>query len=74
MYSPTPQSFGSQMIKIVDNIKDATHILKGRIGNINTPEIPVLKYSVSLHDKNNIIIDKWEDTMRQVQNDDGSWW
>lgn len=65
---------GSHMIKVVDDIKDATHILKGRIGNINTPEVPVFKYGISLHDSNNVMIDKWDDTMRQVQNDDGSWW
>ena len=65
---------GSQMVKIVDDVNSATHILKGRISNINTPEVPVFKYGISLHDKNNVMIDKWYDTMRQVQNDDGSWW
>ena len=65
---------GSKMIDIVDNEKSATHILKGRISNINTPEVPVFKYGISLHNSNNVMIDKWDETMRQVQNDDGSWW
>lgn len=65
---------GSNMIKIVDDKNKATHVLKGRIGNINTPEVPVFKYGLSLYDKSNKLIDKWSDTMRQVQNDDGSWW
>ena len=65
---------GSKMIKIVDDKAIATHILKGRLGNINTPEVPVFKYGISLYDKDNKLIDKWSDTIRQVQNDDGSWW
>ncbi|MBR2921755.1 MAG: hypothetical protein IKC10_00380 [Alphaproteobacteria bacterium] len=64
----------SKMIKTVDDISKASHILKGRLSNINTPEVPVFKYSISLYDKDNKLIDKWSDTIRQVQNDDGSWW
>lgn len=64
----------SKMINIVDDKSKATHILKGRLGNINTPEVPVFKYGISLYDKDNKLIDKWSDTIRQVQNDDGSWW
>lgn len=65
---------GSNMIPVLDNQNDATHILKGRVSNINTPEIPVFKYEIGLYDKENKLIDKWSDTIRQVQNDDGSWW
>ena len=64
----------ADIIPVVDDINFATHILKGRIGNMNTPETPIFKYGVSLHDENNVMIDKWSDTIRQVQNDDGSWW
>lgn len=65
---------GSKMIDIVNDPNKATNILKGRISNINTPEVPVFKYEIGLYDNSNKLIDKWSDTIRQVQNDDGSWW
>lgn len=64
----------SKMVKIASDETDGTYILKGRLTNINTPEIPVFKYSLSLYDRENKLIDRWTDTIRQVQNDDGSWW
>ena len=65
---------GSKMIPVVDNKLDANYTLKGRVSNINTPEVPVFKYEIGLYDFSNKIIDSWSDTIRQVQNDDGSWW
>lgn len=65
---------GSRMFEIVTDEETASHVLKGRLTNINTPEIPVFQYSLSLYDKDGNLVDKWTDTIRQVQNDDGSWW
>lgn len=65
---------GSNMIKVVDDKALATHVLKGRISNINTPEVPVFKYGIALYEKDNKLVEEWSDTIRQVQNDDGSWW
>ena len=65
---------GSRMIKLVDSADAATYVLKGRMNNINTPEIPVFKYGLGLYDKKGKLINRWSDTIRQVQNDDGSWW
>ena len=65
---------GSEMFSLVDDKNKASYILKGRLSNVNTPEVPVFKYELALYDNNNKLIDKWSDIIRQVQNDDGSWW
>lgn len=65
---------GSKMIPVVDDKIKANYTLKGRVSNINTPEVPVFKYEIGLYDISNKLVDSWSDTIRQVQNDDGSWW
>ena len=65
---------GSQMMKLVDDKSQAEYVLDGSINNINTPEQPVIKYEMTMYDAQGNKIKSWSDSMRQVQNDDGSWW
>ena len=65
---------GSQMFNLVDDKTKAEYVLEGVINNINTPEQPVIKYEMTMYDAQGNKIKSWADSMRQVQNDDGSWW
>ena len=65
---------GSKMFNITDDREKAQYILKGMLNNVNTPEIPVFFYELKLYDNAGTLQGKWSDTIRQVQNDDGSWW
>ena len=65
---------GSQMFNIVDDKEKAEFILSSSLNNVNTPEIPVFVYEIKLHDKDGKLHGSWKDSIRQVQNDDGSWW
>ena len=64
----------SAMFNIVEDKKQASYILKSSLNNANTPEVPILIYRLELYDKEGNPLSSWQDTLRQVQNDDGSWW
>ena len=64
----------ANMFNIVDNVNDAEFILESSLTNSNTPEVPVISYEMRLKDMNDNLLNSWTDTVRQVQNDDGSWW
>ena len=66
--------YGSEMFNIVDDKNKAEYILESSLNNVNTPEIPVIAYELRLFDKQGNLLGNWFDTVRQVQNDDGSWW
>ena len=66
--------YGSNMFNIVENEAQANYILESSVNNINTPEIPVIAYEMRLYDTNGQLLGKWSDSVRQVLNDDGSWW
>lgn len=65
---------GSGMFNITDKRENAQYILKSSLNNVNTPEIPVFFYELKLYDAADKLHGKWSDSIRQVQNDDGSWW
>ena len=65
---------GSQMFNIVDSKERADFVLSSSLNNVNTPEVPVFVYEIKLHDKDGKLRGSWKDSIRQVQNDDGSWW
>ncbi len=66
--------YGAKMFALVDSKDEATYVLEGSLNNINTPEIPVIVYEIKLVDSKGNQVGKWSDSIRQVQNDDGSWW
>lgn len=66
--------YGSKMFNIVDDKAKADYVLESSLNNVNTPEIPVIAYELRLLDNKGNLVGNWFDTIRQVQNDDGSWW
>jgi len=64
----------SKMFNIVDDPQAADYIFESSLTNSNTPEVPVISYEMRLMDRNGNMLNSWSDTVRQVQNDDGSWW
>ncbi len=65
---------GSKMFNLTTDKSKADYILKSYVNNIGTPEIPVISYRIELLNKNNKKVGEWQETIRQVLNDDGSWW
>ncbi len=65
---------GSKMFNLTPDKDKAHYVLKSYINNIGTPEIPVISYRIELFDKNNKKVGEWQENIRQVLNDDGSWW
>ncbi len=66
--------YGSKMFNIVADKEQASYVLQSSINNINTPELPVIIYRMELYDAAGKKLGFWQDTIRQVQNDDRSWW
>lgn len=64
----------SNMLNIVDSPDAADYILESSVSNANTPEMPVISYEMRLVDRAGNMLNTWADTVRQVRNDDGSWW
>lgn len=66
---------GSNRLNLVSNPSEADYILESSITNSNTPEMPVISYEMRLFEQSTgNMLNSWMDTVRQVQNDDGSWW
>lgn len=65
---------GSKMFNLTDDEATAYYVLKSSLNNINTPELPILRYELSLFNNTGMLLGQWSDVVRQVQNDDGSWW
>ncbi len=66
--------FGSRMFNIVEEKDAASFVLESTLNNIGTPEVPVIMYEMRIVDSKGAEHGKWSDTIRQIQNDDGSWW
>lgn len=66
--------YGSKMFNIVNDKTQADYVLESSINNVNTPEIPVIAYELRLYDNSGKLLGNWSDSIRQVLNDDGSWW
>ena len=65
---------GSKMFNIVSDKEKAKYIIESSLNNVNTPEVPIIVYEMKLYDNKGKLLGNWFDTIRQVQNDDGSWW
>lgn len=66
--------YGSKMFNIVNERDEADYILESSVNNVNTPEVPVIVYEMKLYDASGQLAGSWSDSIRQVLNDDGSWW
>ncbi len=66
---------GSNRLNLVNDPNVADYILESYLTNSNTPEMPVISYEMRLFERSTgNMLNSWMDTVRQVQNDDGSWW
>lgn len=64
----------SNMFNLVNDPNAADYVFESSLTNSNIPEVPVISYEMRLMDRNGNMLNSWSDTVRQVQNDDGSWW
>lgn len=67
---------GSQNFMMVSQLDDADYVLKVEVDalqNQNAPS-PIILYKLTLQDKNGKQFDSWTQDIRQLQNDDKSWW
>lgn len=67
---------GSRTFTRVNNMNDADYNLEITVRELADPnrDTPVIEYKSTLFDKNNAKINEWVETIRQIQNDDRSWW
>ncbi len=67
---------GSKTYTLVNTQEDADYWLDITVSKININDIPgnLLQYKMLLLDKSNNEVGNWTETIRQVQNDDRSWW
>lgn len=67
---------GSQNYMLVDKLDDADFVLESSFdakANPNMPS-PIIIFNLSLKDKDGKVIDSWQESIKQVENDDQSWW
>lgn len=67
---------GSRNFVVVDAPEDADYQLELLINAIPTQyqNMPVLDYQLHLYNKDGVEINKWNATIKQLLNDDRSWW
>lgn len=67
---------GSRTFTRVNNMNDADYFLEIQVREILlTPQdTPIIEYTMVLWDRNNVRINEWVETIRQIKNDDKSWW
>ena len=67
---------GSQNYTLVSNLDDADFVLDVKVDAFPNQGVnsPVIVYLLTLQDKNGKEIDSWTQDIRQLQNDDKSWW
>lgn len=67
---------GSRNFVVVDAPEDADYQLELLINAIPTqyPNMPILDYQLHLYNKDGVEINKWNATIKQLLNDDQSWW
>ncbi len=67
---------GSRNFVVVDNVDDADYQLNSYVSFLENPTspAPIVEYRMQLTDENDELIDEWAETIKQLQNDDRSWW
>lgn len=67
---------GSRTFTIVENMNDADYYIETIVSAIPLEgiEVPAVKYTLTLYDKDNKQINQWSEAIQQIQNDDKSWW
>ena len=67
---------GSRNFLVVDNVEDADYQLNSYVSFLADPTSPspIVEYRMQLTDENDELVDEWAETLRQLKNDDRSWW
>lgn len=67
---------GSQNFMMVSKLDDADYVLDVSVDAFPNPGIdtPIIVYTLTLQDKDGKKIDSWQQDIRQLRNDDKSWW
>lgn len=67
---------GSRNYTIVDNLNDADYSLQVLVNALPNPgsETPVIEYQLLMSDKDGKEVGSWVESIKQLQNDDKSWW
>lgn len=67
---------GSKTYTLVNNLNDADYYIKLSATPIRlqNTDIPAISYHLSLYSTDNTLLKEWSQVIKQVQNDDKSWW
>ena len=67
---------GSGTFTLVNNLNEAQYYLEVSVSPIplKDKEVPAISYHLSLYTNQNAKIGEWAQMIKQVQNDDKSWW
>ncbi len=67
---------GSRTFHVVNNLNDADYYIETVVDKIplENTQVPAIKYTITLYDKDNNKINEWTEVLQQVQNGDQSWW
>ena len=67
---------GSQNFMMVTKLDDADYVLNVAVDAFpnSSAQTPIIVYTLTLQDTEGNEIDSWEQDIRQLQNDDKSWW
>lgn len=67
---------GSGNYTLVDNLNDADYSLQVLVNALPNPGsvTPVIEYQLLMSDKNGKEVGQWVESVKQIQNDDKSWW
>ncbi len=65
---------GSGTFRVTNNKSEADYILYSELSRGFDTSVPMVVYKLVLTDKDNNLINEWKETVRQVDNDDRSWW
>lgn len=67
---------GSRNYTIVDNLNDADYSLQVLVNALPNPGsvTPVIEYQLLMSDKDGKEVGQWVESIKQIKNDDKSWW
>ncbi len=65
---------GANDYKIVNNKDEADYYLEVLVDEGGSEDVPTIVYKMILFDNKNVKVDEWIINLKQLRNDDRSWW
>lgn len=67
---------GSKTYTVVNNLNDAKYYLKisAKAIALKDTNVPAISYHLALYSSDNTLLKEWSQVIKQIQNDDKSWW